>query len=214
MPTNLTIHANTDDAIQDQPLGTSGVEWTEIDGGNDFIIITRGTTGVVDDGQPIPGATELNSAGLILEGAEIIVDKYFLADASANDLKQIHLMGDQNSRYVLAFDFDGPTASEPVLEFWDDITLSTIANISLGDGIASNSWFRGKTTTTGTAGSPGWSGNRLAGAGSGNFLFLNNQSGALVAAGTLYCTLKVIAPASATIGGAETPVGVVKFTTN
>ena len=211
MPTALTIYANVD--TQDQPLNTSGVEWVEIDGANDFIVISNGSVGVVEDGQVVPGQDELNQAGFVLSGIQITADKYFVADISADELKQINNMGNQNKRYVLAFDFDGPTASEPRLELWDDVTLSTVNNISLGEGTPNNSWFRGITTT---AGLPGinWTGSRLAGATAGNFLYLNNQAGPLGAAGTLYAQLKLIIPATADTSGAETPVAVVKYTTN
>ncbi len=155
MPTQLIIYANTDDSIQDLPLGTSGVEYTAIDSDNDKLIITNGTVGVVDDGEVIPGESELNQAGFVLQGIEIISEKHFIADASANELKEVHLMGNIDAQHVLAFDFDGPTASEPVLEIWDDSTFSSIDNLSLGAGIPSNSWFRGITTTNSSSGLPG-----------------------------------------------------------
>ena len=214
MPTNLTIHANTDDLSQDLPLGTSGVEFTQIDADNDFVIISNGTVGVVDDGEVVPGENELNQAGFILQGVEIISDKHFVADISDDELKEMRLMGNLDSQYVLAFDFDGPTASEPVLEVWDDSSLSSINNVSLGAGVPNNSWFRGIVTTNGSSGAPGWAGSRLAGASSGNFLFLNDQNGPLVGADTLYANLKVVIPPTANTSGAETPVFVIKFTTN
>ena len=123
-------------------------------------------------------------------------------------------MGDLNSRYVLAFDFDGTTASEPVLEVWDDSNFNTITGTILGAGTPSQSFIRGITTTGAGAGTPGWTGNRLAGSGSGNFLFLNDQNGALTVATTLYATLKVIIPASQTTGFSASPVFVCKFLSN
>lgn len=211
MPTALTIYANCD--TQDLALGTSGVDWVEIDGANDYIVISNGTAGVVDDGEVVPSQDELNQAGFVLSGVEIIADKYFVADISDDELKKIHNMGNQNKRYVLAFDFDGPTASEPVLEVWDDNTLSTVDNISLGEGTPNNSWVRGITTTTALPGT-NWVGSRLAGATAGNFLYLNNLGGPLAGAGTLYAQLKLVIPATADTAGAETPVMVVKYTTN
>lgn len=211
MATNLTIYANT--GVLDSPLGSSGVEFTEINVDNDSIIFSAGSD-VVDDGETIPSANNLNQAGVFLDGTEKIVDRYFLADISANQLKEIHLMGDQNTRYVLAFDFDGATSSEPVLEMWDDDTLTTINAVTLGSGTPTSSFFRGITTTLASSGAPGWTGKRLAGASDNHFLYLNNENGALTTAGTLYANLKLIYPATQLEGGAENPVIVVKYATN
>lgn len=211
MPTNLTISVNTD--TDDQAKGTSGVEWTDVNLDNDTLIMTNGTSGVVEDGQPIPSASELTQAGILLTGSEIIVSLYLLADLSDNELKEIHNMGNQDKRHVMAFDFDGATASEPVLEAWDNSSLNSFNNTTLGAGTASSSWLRGITTTDGSPGSD-WTGSRLAGSADGHFLWLNNQNGALGSAGILYCNLKLIVPASQADGLAETPVLVCKYTTN
>lgn len=208
---NLTISVNV--SASDQPLGTSGVDWVEFSSGNDQIIFTAGSSEVVDGGDT-PTQQELISAGVLLTGSAITVSNYFLLDASANLLKSIDLMGDLDSRYVLAFDFDGSTASEPVLEVWDDSNFNTITGTMLGGGTPSQSFIRGITTTSASAGSPGWAGSRLAGSGSGNFLYLNDQNGALTVATTLYATLKVIIPASQTTGFSATPVFVCKFLSN
>ena len=113
----------------------------------------------------------------------------------------------------MAFVFDGPTASEPVLEVWDDEDMNSIDNDSLGNGVASASWFRGIVTTDALPGA-NWTGNRLAGASDGHFLWLNNQAGALTAPKKLYCNLKLVIPAAQVNGLAETPRLVLKFTTN
>lgn len=207
MATTLDIYVNT--GTQDTALGTSGVEFTEIDVDNDTLIFSAGSTAVAD-GQPIPSDTQLNSAGVILTGIEQTISKYFLADNNVNLLKQIHNMGSGNYRYVMAFDFDDATASEPVLEMWDDSDLDSIDNASLGSGVASSSWFRGITTTDALPGAS-WTGSRLAGSSDGNFLWLNNENGALAVADTLYAQLKIVIPASQTSAGAETPVMAVKY---
>lgn len=210
MSTNLTIAINVD--TQDLSYETSGVDWVEMDTDNDFLIFTQGSD-VVKDGEPVPSSSDLNQAGVVLTGLQIIVDKYFLADISADELKQINNMGNQNKRYVIAFVFDGSTASEPVLELWDDTGLDSINNISLGSGSPSNSWWKGITTTDALPGVD-WIGSSLAGSSDGHFLWLNDQDGALDGASILYCNLKIVIPASASQSGAEAPVFAVKYTTN
>ena len=96
---------------------------------------------------------------------------------------------------------------------WDDTDLDSIDSVVLGSGVASSSWFRGITTTDALPGAA-WTGSRLAGSSDGNFLWLNDENGALSVAKVLYCNLKVIVPASFANPGAETPVFVVKYATN
>jgi len=208
--TNLIIALNAD--TQDLAYNSSGVDWVDLDLDNDFLIFTGGSD-VVKDGEPIPSASELTQAGILLIGSQQTVALHLLADINANELKEVHNMGDQDKRYVMAFDFDGPTASEPVLEAWDNDSLNSINNVSLGAGVATSSWLRGVVTTDGLPGA-GWTGQRLAGASDGHFLKLNNDNGALSTAKTLYCNLKLIIPAVQTVGVAETPVLICKYTTN
>lgn len=193
----------------DSPLGTSGVEFIEFSEGNDTIIFTRGST-AIDEGQPTPSQQDLISAGVILTGSEITVDKYFLLDASANELREIQLMGNQNTRYVLAFDFDAATSSEPTFEVYDDDNLNTIDSVLLGEGTATQSMVRGITTTTSAPGT-NWTGSKLAGSSSSHFLLLNDSNGALTVADTLYANLKIIIPAATTSGFSEFPSFVCKF---
>lgn len=208
--TNLVIAVNND--ASDSPYGASGVIWTVVSVGNDFLVFTHGSTAVAN-GQPIPSSFQLSAAGALLDGSQIIIPHYLLADISANQLKEIFNMGDQNTRYVMCFAFDGATTSEPVLEAWDDDNLNTINATSLGAGTASSSWLKGITTTSAASGAAGWAGSPLAGSSDGNFLWLNDQNGALSIAKNLYCNLKLIIPATQTTGGAETPVLTVKYTT-
>lgn len=207
---NVTIHANV--SSSDQPLNTSGVEWVQFEEGSDQLIFSNGSTEVAD-GEDSPTQAELISAGIVLTGSEIIVPSYFLLDNSANELKSIDLMGNTTGRYVLAFDFDDATASEPVLEVYDDSNLNTVTSTILGGGTPSQSFIRGITTTD-SAPSTNWTGSRLAGSTSGNFLYLNNQNGALTGADVLYANLKVIVPASQTTGFSANPVLVVKHLSN
>ena len=205
--TTVTIAVNNTNTDQAYPTGT----WTPIAVGTDYIIFTNGSPQVAD-GQPIPSSFQLSSAGMVLNGSTQTVPHYILADVGSNILREIFLMGPNNFQYVMAFVFNGATTSEPVLEAWDNSALNTINSVSLGSGTPSNSWLYGITTTAGTPGA-NWTGSKLAGSSDGNFLWLNNQSGALTGATTLYCNLKMIVPSTQTAGGAETPVLTVKYTT-
>jgi len=203
----LIIYANT--GTSDLELNASGSEWTMIDPDNDRIIFSAGSDSI-DDGEASPSDIQLNQAGVLLTGLEQTISKYFLDDDSASILKQIHNMGAGNYRYVWAFDFDQATNSEPVLEIWDDDNFSTIDNICLGEGTPSSSWFRGIVTTDALPGIA-WTGSRIAGSSDGHFLWLNDENGPLAVAGTLYCQMKVVIPASVVEAGAEAPVLVVKY---
>ncbi len=202
----LTVHLNCSE--DDLALGVGG-DWVEFSQGNDYIIYSAGSD-TVKDGESIPSETQLISAGSILSGVQQIVPKYFLADISENELREIPLMGDQNARYVMAFDFDGSTASEPVLELWDNRDCDSIDDVTLGEGTAANSWWRGVVTTNGLPGDS-WIGSHLAGSGFGYYLLLNGGAGALSVAKTLYCAIKIIIPASVSLGGNVMPPFVCKF---
>jgi len=208
--TAITIAVNTGNT--DLAYGISGSEWVDIVPASDYLVFSNGSD-VVADGETIPSESDFIQAGVLLTGIEQTVSKYFLADQSANQLKEISLMGNVDAQHVFAFDFDGATASEPVLELWDDSGLDTIDGTTLGAGTAANSWWRGITTTTASSGT-NWVGSRLAGSGEGYFLWLNNQNGPLSVADTLYCQLKVVVPASAVTGGSAAPKIVVKYASN
>lgn len=213
MATNLTIAINTD--TTDSEYGTSGIDWTVLDLTNDALIFTAGSD-IVKDGEALPSQDDLNRAGIdISGGVDITVSQYLVSDFDANELKEAHLMGNQDNRYVMAFVFDGPTTSEPVLEVWDNLSLNTVDSVSLGAGTPANSWFKGVVTTSSSPGT-NWTGTPLAGSSVGNFLFLNDGNGnsPLSVADTLYCNIKVVIPSTATSSGAETPVFACKYTTN
>ncbi len=205
---SLEIYVNT--GTQDVEVGESGGEWVELDTTNDKLIFSAGNPSVAD-GQPSPSVTQLNSAGVRLgTGSDVTISKYFLDDNSAGILKQIHNMGAGNYRYVLGFSFDAETASEPVLEVWDDSDLDSIDSVILGAGTPSSSWIRGITTTDSAPG-VAWTGSRLAGSGDGYFLYLNNENGALSGADILYCQLKIIVPSTQLTAISGQPVFAVKF---
>jgi len=206
----MNIHVNT--GTVDSPLGGGG-EFLQMDIDVDYLILLTNGSASVADGQPIPSTTQLNQAGLVLTGVEQTCSKYFIADNSANLLKQLDNMGAGNKRYVVAFDFtESATATEPVLEAWDDITMDSVDSICLGDGTPSSSWIAGICTTDASP-TPGWPGSRLAGDTSSHYLLLNSGNGALVAPKTLYAQLKVVVPATEINGGNEQPIMVVKYTT-
>jgi len=208
---SLIVAVNCD--TQDLEYGVSGVDWVDLNLTNDELIFSNGSA-VVADGESIPSESELTQAGTVIsDTVDVIVAKYFLADASEGILREIHNAGNQNKRYVFAFDFDGATASEPVLELWDDDNLNTTDLTSLGAGTPANSWWRGVVTTYGAPGAS-WVGSKLAGDSSGHYLSLNNENGALSGADTLYCNLKIVIPAGTTSSGLEQPVFVVKYTSN
>ena len=208
----LTVHINVD--TQDQPLNTSGIDWVEFSEGNDQLIFTQGNP-EVQDGANIPTQSELISAGVELTGSQIVLTDYLLQDISESLLKSIDNMGNVDKQFVIAFDFDGATASEPRFEVWDDASLNTINNIMLGAGTPSASFIRGVTTTTSSPGS-NWitTGTRMSGSSDGNFLNLNDLGGFLTIATILYANLAVVVPASQTTGFSANPVFVVKWLEN
>lgn len=204
--TTLTIAVNNTSTDQTYPTGT----WISVSIGNDYLIFT---TSASLAGASVPSSFTLSSGGVLLNGTQQIFPNYYLAHPGVSpETYAIPLMGNQNKRYVMAFVFSGATTSEPVLEAWDNSGLSTYNDNSLGAGTPNNSWLYGVTTTSGAPGT-NWTGTPLAGSSNGNFLWLNNQNGALTGAANLYCNLKVVVPASQTTGIAETPVLVCKYTT-
>lgn len=194
----------------DVPLGSSGAAFYELDSDVDYLILLTNGSASVADGQPLPTTTQKNNAGLPVTGVEQTCTKYFMADDSANLLRQIFNAGSGNKRYTFAFDFSESTASEPVLEAWDNTDYDSVDDVVLGAGTPSSSWIAGICTTDALPG-VGWSGFRLAGDTAGHYLELNNGNGALSGAATLYCQLKIVMPATEVDGGNEQPVLVCKY---
>lgn len=211
---SLTIYTNNDSS--DSAYGTSGVTWTEIDTSNDRLIFTDGSV-TVADGEASPSQDNLNQAGTLISATvEVEVGKCFLDDVGSNLLREIDNFGNVNKRYVFAFSFDAATASEPILELWDDSNLNTVANESLGAGTPSNSWWKGVVTTSGLPGAD-WAGGTpvtLAGSTVSHYLELNDGNGALALASVLYCNLAILIPAGASYAGQENNVLVCKYTSN
>jgi len=198
--------------VDDLPYSTNPEKYVEVNLLNDRLIFSAGSN-TVKDGEPIPTPDELNSAGILITTSDVEVGHFFLADASDNLLKEIHNAGNQNKRYVFCMAFDAATASEPILELWDNDDIDTIDNYCLGYGTANNSFYRGITTTDALPGA-GWTGKRLAGSEDNHFLFLNNENGALTVAKDLYYNIRITVPANYAVAAAENPIFAVKYTTN
>jgi len=211
MATALKIYLNCDTV--DQPQGSTAVDWVEMNTTLDKLVFSQGLAGVIADGLPWDEA-KLNQAAVLLTGSEIVVPKYFLASNATGLLDEIHLAGAQDKQYVFCFEFDGATASEPVLEVWDDSGLDSVLLEVLGAGTPTNSWYRGICTTTSSPGLAAWVGTKLAGSTASHYLLLNDSGGALGGAGDLYMQFKVVIPAIASYSGTASPVMVVKYTTN
>ena len=208
MALNVYVNKSTNDLTR----AASASDFVEVNLLNDRLIFSAGSD-VVKDGEPIPSSTQLNSAALLITDEDVEVPHFFLADASDNLLREIFNAGPVDKRYVFCAAFDAVTASEPILELWDDETLSTITSYSLGQGVANDSFFRGIVTTGGSPGAS-WTGSRLAGSSEGHFLWLNDEDGALEVAADLYFNLRITIPADFTNAAAETPVMVIKWTEN
>jgi hypothetical protein len=209
--TDLLLHINR--SLTDSPLGTSGIEWVEVDASYDSFIFSNGGFGVTD-GAVIPAEDVLNRNAVQLDSVNaVIVPKYFLADNSAGILKEVKLAGNQQKRYVFACAFDGATASEPQLEAWDNATMDTYQDPALGTGLPNSSWYKAICTTT-TAPGADWIGTSLAGNGASNIVYLNDGNGVLTIATTLYFQFKVIIPGGFITPSIHTPILAVVYATN
>ena len=190
-----------------------GTDWIEVDKYYDEFIFSQGG-GAVADGQAIPSESLLNRYAVQLDDTDpVTVPKYFLSDFSANLLKEIKLAGNQNKRYVFAVSFDGATATEPILEAWDNPSMDSYLSPALGSGTPSASWYKAICTTAALPGVD-WVGTVLAGDGISNSLLLNNGSGALSGADILYFNFKIVIPAGYLTPGLHTPILAVIYATN
>lgn len=180
---------------------------------DDVLIASAGSAAVADE-QPIPDAIALNRAATLLDAIDPVeVAKYFLADTSYTKLREIFLAGSVNKRYVFCCSFDGATASEPVLEAWDNEDMDSTDLICLGTGVPALSWYKAICTTAGLPGA-GWTGTALAGSGVDNSILLNNGTGPLTVAKDLYFNFYILIPAGITTPAGENPVLVITYTTN
>lgn len=202
MATNLNIRVNYVDA--DVSYQSNPSDYITLDLTNDYLIWTAGSDDVKDLMTHEPTASELNSASTIIsETADVKVEKCLLMDYShdVGGAYYTHLvkgMG-ENKRYVFAFSFDGPTASEPQLEAWDDSNHNSTDKHVLGEGTPADSFVKGYVTTSGLPGAS-WVGTAIAGDGASRVLLLNDGGGALgvVPSGQttqeLYVNLQIVIP--------------------
>jgi len=183
-------------------------------GSGDSLIFSAGSAAVID-GADIPETAELNEAATLLDPLlETVVAHYFLADSSVDLLKEIHLAGNGDYRYVFCASFDGPTASEPQLEAWNDGNLNAYTLVCLGSGTPNLSWYKAKCTTASTPGAT-WLGTPLAGSGASNKVGLNSGVAISEVAGKdLYFNFHVKIPAAVTTPGQYLPILLITYTTN
>jgi hypothetical protein len=210
MATNILVRINN--SLTDSSYAVAPSNYVTLDTANDYFIFSQGSS-VVADGQTIPSQDDLNRAGVVVSAiSATIVPKYILADISVALLKEIKLAGNNVNRYVFCASFDGATASEPILEAWDDNNMATYLFTCLGARTPNNSWFKAICTTH-AAPSVGWAGTPLAGAGASNSVLLNGGLGALAVATDLYFNLKIIVPAGS-VAAFYIPKLVITYTTN
>jgi len=208
--TNLTFRVNK--SSTDSSYATAPSNFVDVDVA-DTLIFSAGSD-VVKDGAAIPTQSDYNRAATLLDPIlETVIAHYFLADVSTNLLKEIYLAGCQNKQYVFCCSFDGTTATEPLLEAWDNASLNSYSLACLGLGIANNSWFHSKCTTTIPPGSS-WSGVSLAGSNGSNIVYLNSGLGALTVAKDLYFNFYVKIPPAISIPELYLPVLLITFDTN
>jgi len=206
-----TLYINN--SVNELAIGASGSSWIEVASGYDTFIFTGGGSGVAN-GDDIPTSEELDRAGVSLsESTAVVVPTYILADFSADTLYEIYNAGNVAKQYAFGVSFNGATASEPQLEAWDNDSMDSYVDPALGNGVPTNSWYKGIVTTA-SAPSADWTGVNMGGNGASNVVYLNNGSGALSVATDLYFNFKIVIPGGYVTPASHTPVLVVTFTTN
>jgi len=210
--TNLTLRINH--SVTDSSYVSAPGNYIDVDESVDTLIFSAGSTGVVADNLLIPDPDDFNRAATILTPQTgCTVAHYFLSDVSTGYLREALLAGAQNKQYAFCCSFDGATTTEPQLEAWDDANLNTYADICLGAGTPSASWYHAVCTTLGIPGSTSWSGTSLAGSAGANVLLLNSGSGYLTTSGDLYFNFRVDIPSGVSTPGSESPVLTITYTT-
>jgi hypothetical protein len=203
--TSLIVSVNI--ASGDLPISTPA-SYIAMDLGNDYLIWTKGSDYIKDNGGQVTTALLNAAAEIINPSSPVTVSKCLLYDYShANTYYQRLVVGmGLDNLHVFAFTFDGPTATEPQLEAWDTSAHTTILNHCLGHGTALSSMLNGRCTKT--IGTGAW----LPIAGASNVILLNEGAGALLGAGTLYANLKIVILAAYSTPAAETFVSCVRYT--
>jgi hypothetical protein len=187
---------------------------------HDYLIWTKGDLVVTDLMSHIPTPEELSAAAPIISedvDVDVLVPLCLLADYAAPApycTRKVQGMG-ENKKFVFCFSFNGPTATEPQLEAWDDDSYLTSDNHVLGYGTPNDSFVKAICTTHNFPGSDEWVGTALAGE---NILLLNDVAGALpelesgMDSQELYANIKIIIPGGYDTPKAETFIFVVRYT--
>jgi hypothetical protein len=216
--TNVEILINTEDAsltYKDEPT-----HYKKLNISNDFLLWGEETVRIHDGAEGIPSEIDLLESATVIDPINSRkVSKCFLFkpdEGLGGKLFEVDGMG-MDKPYVFAFSFDGPTASEPQLEAWDDISHQTINFHVLGNGNGENSFISGVTTNV-TSPGPSWGGEPIAG--SEYPLLLNDDLGPLedLPSGTdsqeLYCNLKISIPPAYSEAGVENFIFSLRYTWN
>jgi len=212
--TNLDVLINYVDA--DVNYETTPANYITMDLDNDYLIWTEGDATVKDKMTSKPTSDELNAAATLIDpDDDKEVNLCLLMDDSGYGgyyTRKVIGMG-LNKRYVFGFSFDDATASEPVLEAWDNSDHDSTDNHVLGAGTPADSMVKAVCTTSSLPGAS-WVGTPIAGA---NVLQLNAGNGALPAPASgetteLYCNCKIVIPAAYASPAVETFVLTVRYT--
>ena len=214
MATNLDIIVNHVDA--DVNYETTPANYIVMDLDNDYLIWTEGDATVKDKMTAKPTAEQLNAAATLIDPdtAKTVAKCLLMDDSGLGGYYTRLVVGmSLNKRFVFGFSFDDATASEPVLEAWDDSNHDSTDNHVLGAGTPANSMVKAVCTTASLPG-VSWTGTAIAGA---NTLQLNNGNGALPAPASgetteLYANVKIQIPAAYATPAIETFVLTVRYT--
>lgn len=211
MATTLTLRVNnTVNTDTGNDYATLPGNYVDVDFSNDYLIFAEETTEVID-GADEPTSSELDEAATLIKDVDNEVSKCFLFDASAGTaglLDEVPGFGSGVDQYVFLASFDGPTASEPTLEAWDDTNHSSAGNHVLGSGTPASSMLKAILTTDSAPG-VGWGGTAIA---ASNKLNLNGGAGALTAAKDCYFNLQIKIPANYASSFTETFVLTIRYT--
>ena len=212
--TNLDIMVNYVDA--DVNYETTPADYITMDLDNDYLIWTEGDATVKDLMLAKPTSDQLNAAATLIDPDAIkTVALCLLMDDSGFGgyyTREVKGMS-ENKRYVFGFSFDEATASEPVLEAWDDSDHDSTDNNVLGAGTPASSMVKAVCTTNALPGAS-WVGTAIAGA---NTLQLNAGNGAISDPGSgltteLYANIKITIPAAYATPAVETFVLTCRYT--
>ncbi len=158
------------------------------------------TGSAVMDGDPTGSRDNI----IVPDTGNVEIPKTFIDNGTTVD--QVPLAGTSRggqqggaNRYVFCLHIDGPTQSQPFLEFWDNENHNSVSSKVLGNGTPNNSFIKGIATTNGAPSAADWvaSGEHRNLAGDGTTNRLELDSGNLTGPKELYFNLGVRVPAGA-----------------